>query len=697
LVFDRSFFLAFFSFPYLEFNPFVFAWLFGILLLSFLSTLHSVAIGTSLPFFLKESSAFLAAYLAFGLGKKRGMMQDLFLIFILGGLGVSACGYLFWILANSNFPYLTSTFYQSDVFGGYLLLLIPLSASLAVFSEDRIRIGLYFITTCFFILTLFFTYSRGAILSFLASGMIWGFFIYQKKPKVVRYSVVVLAFLSLFSGLYIFLAKKTALFLDFRNKILNWRSWIWNAGARFSFWRGALHIFAAHPWFGTGPDTFGKLFPLYQEKFYWYSRFPHNFYLQILSEQGIFSFLLIIGFIVMTLILSYWGLKHAKEEDFPFALGLFTAFLGGALHQGMDVDSNFLSWNLLFWIENGLLLSIFLPTFPWKKGLKFSMGIVVFLLLFFQVLSALGAFWDGQAAASEEKGEILNAIQDEKKALFFFPLEGNYWEHLARLELSLYQTAKKESLLLDAKANLEKAFSLDSTKPTYLGELAGIETHLPGGRKKAILLLQRAIGLDPLNYPEHYLRLADLEEEEGKTQTAKALYQHVIALYPRQEVNHLMFFRKEDFVNAVALAHLGLAKIDLNQKKLKEAKDEIQKALAWSSSNPQVAYYAGLFSLYDSKWKDAVSELETAVYDPSLSENAWKWLALAQLRLKKADLAMKALKKAIQLNPYDASLYTLAGNIYALNKESREAQQMWQKSKAMTKAIKAPIEGQHPR
>lgn len=649
-----------------------------------LSAFHSIAVGASLIFFLKIAGGLIAALLAYGAGKREETRESLYLVFVLGGLGVCAVGYLFWLVAGSDFPYLTSTFYQSDVFGGYLLLLIPLSASLAVFSESALRRIIYGCATLFFIMTLVFTYSRGALLIFLVIASAWGFLLREKKPRAVKAGAVALLASAALAAIYIALARGGMLARSLHEKMMSRMSWSSNTGARLSFWKGALKIFAHHPFLGSGPDTFGRLFPLYQEKFFWYSRFPHSFYLQVLSDQGIFSLVLTAGFVLTVLIQGYRALKR-ECESFPLVLGLFLAFLGGALHLFLDVDSNFVSWGILFWGEGGLLLAYAAAGSPGAspragsaKGLRAALVASLIALSGLQFATAAAAIYDGKAQLAEQAGKFDLAVFDTDRAILFFPLDAEYRDHRARLELAMYSAAGVKSRLVQAKEDLEEALSLDPVKPVYLGELAGVDAALPGGKDEAIALLDRALAFDPWNYPEHYVRLADLEAENGLTTQARNDYSEVIARFPEADLGRLMFFRRGDYAEALAMAHLGLGKLALQKRQTGEAEAEIRKASLLTPDDPAVSYYSGVMAMSTGDWKAAAAELSRGVYTPGLSAEGWKWLSLSDLRLKRGNEALSAVKRAFAYPEKDATLYLIAGEIYALNREPAGAMRMWE-------------------
>src|SRR5579871_2774893 len=57
--------------------------------------------------------------------------------------------------------------------------------------------------------------------------------------------------------------------------------------ARTDYWHGAMSIVKDHPWVGTGPGTFGSIYPKYKTALTEEAQAVHNNYLQMWSDSGI--------------------------------------------------------------------------------------------------------------------------------------------------------------------------------------------------------------------------------------------------------------------------------------------------------------------------------------------------------------------------------------------------------------------------
>ncbi len=619
--------------------------------------------------------------LATGIGRKESAKYDLPLIFLSGGLGACAVGYLFWLVAGKSVFFMSSTFYESDVFAGYLLLLIPLAASLAVFSDDGLRRLMYALVTVLFVLTLAFTDSRGAILVFCFVMILWFLFVMRKRYGTLRSVAVYGLVFTVFGSFYLALNRNTPFVHQLWEKTTNPSSWLVTISARLSFWKGAILIFLNHPFFGSGFDTFGRLFPMFQERFTWYSRYPHNFYLQLLSEGGILTFSILAAILVLVGQSGFRAVR-ASEKDIWLPLGLLLGFLAGVLHLLVDVDSNFTLWSVLFWGEAGLLVSLdpawksISPTSAFKWGVR-----AIFAALFLGgIFIQSSAIFDEQAQAEKEKGHFEHALRKEEWALRLFPYDASYDEHKAQLDFALYRKTGEKTHLDTMKHDFEKALALDSIKPLYLFEFGEAIIQTGGDIRDAEGLIERAILLDPMNYPMHQTRLGDILLEEGRTKEAEDTYGKVIALYPENQLFSLQFFRMPDYQNALALAHLGLAKVALKKDNTKKAEGEIEIASRLAPDQPEVNYIAGLLSLNRRDLKEAKKNFQKAKVDERLAGESWKWLAYVELNLKHNKAALEAIQKAMALGNRGAASFVIAGDIYQIEGEREEAARMWQKA-----------------
>jgi O-antigen ligase len=110
------------------------------------------------------------------------------------------------------------------------------------------------------------------------------------------------------------------------------------SSGRLHFWSVGLQIFTANPILGTGLDSFGTAFPLYDT---WNGSFrveqAHNDYLQILTDAGILGFICVAAFIFL---LFKQGLQRIGGEHSHFrrsvAVGGLAGCFGILVHSFFD-------------------------------------------------------------------------------------------------------------------------------------------------------------------------------------------------------------------------------------------------------------------------------------------------------------------------------------------------------------------------
>jgi O-antigen ligase len=132
---------------------------------------------------------------------------------------------------------------------------------------------------------------------------------------------------------------------------------IGSTGTRGSLWVAAIEMFIDAPLFGHGPHSFGELwreylararfpliFPVDREAMYW----PHNLFLELLSEFGIFGltvFMLLTG----RAIAASWSLSNVSQlEIAKLARPLFVALVSFLVAASLELTLQRV-WVVNFW------------------------------------------------------------------------------------------------------------------------------------------------------------------------------------------------------------------------------------------------------------------------------------------------------------------------------------------------------------
>jgi O-antigen ligase len=124
-----------------------------------------------------------------------------------------------------------------------------------------------------------------------------------------------------------------------------------NVSHRLIYWQRAFDNFVQKPFTGSGLDTFNIV-----NKTRPFAYYAHNFFIQILSDSGIFGFLantLLIGVIFWR---AYNVVMIAMDKRKRlFYLSIFVGVLSSTFLAAIDVDWHLPTVFLIFWIFAGFL------------------------------------------------------------------------------------------------------------------------------------------------------------------------------------------------------------------------------------------------------------------------------------------------------------------------------------------------------
>jgi O-antigen ligase len=109
-----------------------------------------------------------------------------------------------------------------------------------------------------------------------------------------------------------------------------------SAMARFDYWGGAIEIGRDHPWFGTGPGTFGSIYPAYKTAATEEAKTVHNDYLQMWSDSGWVAMFVYLAIWILALRDAVRLVRARRGDTASVALLMFLA--GWTAHSLIDFD-----------------------------------------------------------------------------------------------------------------------------------------------------------------------------------------------------------------------------------------------------------------------------------------------------------------------------------------------------------------------
>ncbi len=127
--------------------------------------------------------------------------------------------------------------------------------------------------------------------------------------------------------LVVFLLGQRAGFLHFGTTSLE---------SRMDYWRGAVAIAKDHPWVGTGPGTFGSIYPKYKTALSEEAQAVHNNFLQMWSDSGVLAF---VAYALLWIVAVRDAFRLARQRTGDAAaMAVCGALAGWAVHGLMDFD-----------------------------------------------------------------------------------------------------------------------------------------------------------------------------------------------------------------------------------------------------------------------------------------------------------------------------------------------------------------------
>ena len=273
--------------------------------------------------------------------------------------------YWFWSPISRNAFLTFGPFVNRNHFAGFIGMIIPFSIGITFMSRRIEKKVMYAFLGVGMAIALFFTLSRGGIISFFAGLLVFSYVLFTKgisKKKlipIVLFVLVLTAYL-LFFGVSPIIEK----FAQSKE----------SSAARFLAWQATLSAFRDYPVFGSGFGTFQYIFKVYQPeglRLYW--AHAHNDYLELLLELGIVGTVIVVIFFVLvlgTIMKADW-----RGRELYLGAALLSSITTIAVHSIVDFNLHIPSNAILFSLILGLAVSLSRATMstsetrlPWHHG-----------------------------------------------------------------------------------------------------------------------------------------------------------------------------------------------------------------------------------------------------------------------------------------------------------------------------------------
>ncbi len=314
---------------------------------------------------------------------------------------------------------------HADYLATYLLFVV--FAAVYVARRDRVR-GWRVAGACvggLCLLGLVMSGTRAGLLGLVAGG-VW---MWVREPELRRKKVVWFSAIVSVTGIVIGSGFVQSNFGRPLRARLHWIREDPAGGARLLLWRDSMQMAAVRPLSGYGPDTFGAAFPQFQSvelaRAYpdFYHESPHNVFLDLETEQGLFGLAAFVALVV-------FGLNAAWKAATP------EAKFGGAAFVAMLVSLQFSAFTLatafFFYLAVGIAgageARIEAARVPWRVGAV----VLAAVFVWFGIRLALSDGFAAGMQAAIARRDWQGAIRDDESAQRWAPPAVSYDLYYAR-------------------------------------------------------------------------------------------------------------------------------------------------------------------------------------------------------------------------------------------------------------------------
>lgn len=428
---------------------------------------------------------------------------------------------------------------RTNDLGAFMLLIFPLSLSNFLYEdEEPLEKAVYALTTILSFVTIIMTFSRGIWLSTLIAVVLILFL----GRKILKKNLIYIGIVAILSVLPIIfnwekIAQRLFSLQNIFNNAENSIEW------RKSLLRGTWNMFLDNPIIGTGLNTFPSAFSAYQERAGYFSINPHNYYLQLLAETGVIGFT---AFIVLALSILYMSFKAFANSEKIFkgiALGLLVSIISSLIHIFVDIDWSVAAIPIMFWIEVGLLISIYsLVNFKETRFtesndhfnyLKKPILILISAsLIIIPTMNYVSLTYYSKAISELNNQDIEQADKSNRMAIRISPWASSRHSNSQAIIL------EKQNKLEDALAYADRAIKLDKYNYVYYTTYTNILKKLrPNAKQEVINSLITSVKYNPYTHPKLYGEIGDYYEQKMNNHDEAILwYKDAIAHFPLNQI-----------------------------------------------------------------------------------------------------------------------------------------------------------------
>ena len=405
----------------------------------------------------------------------------------------------------------SSTLQYSNTFAAFLILAIFLALTRALDVHHWWKRVLYGILAGFFVVMLVLSKSRGGLLAFLVTLLLFPVVLPrgQRLKGLLAISLLVVGVaLTFWVRRDVFVPMLLSMTVRIK-RLFAFQGGVQDASlyARVTMVRDSWAMLLHRPVLGTGAGTYQYVYTEFRS-IPFYAKFPHSIVFEELVELGILggtAFVALIGSLL------WRGLRIARREQAAVFAGLLAGAFGNILHASVDFDWSLLAMPVLFFVACGLLVSrqrrepgiavqhVSIGYQHAPRSARLLTGVsfvaIVWSVIFVILLSAANTALAGRA---ESRGDLPSAQYRYRTAVRLAPLGAEQ-----KADLAAFLQANANTLSQDPAATLrevqqlyESAARLNPRMWSYHGALA--QLYLGQGDPRAVGEAQASVDRNPL-------------------------------------------------------------------------------------------------------------------------------------------------------------------------------------------------------
>ena len=609
-------------------------------------------------------------------------------IILFTGFALAVFSILAPITFLENDPLRTYPFINKNHLAGYLELAMPMAFAY-YFTSRKIEMRLTAIGMFLGMLgAMLMSLSRGGIVSFSIALVIFMYvYFFHIRPSAFKF--ITYLTLPVLATILILMVDTRPLIEKFKIQRIFSDNLSPSASERMEIYSGTLKLIAQKPILGHGPGTFAYVFPQFRTpKIYGQPYYAHNDYLELLSDNGLIGFGLVmaglaIGFVFFFRTMSVRRDSNKKAQSWFCLIGVMSLLIHSLVDFNLHIPSNMLAFTLMA----ALALSyIGLPSgggvaspYPEMRFLYLNRfrkvlilgatGAFIVFTFYFSVTRLLADMNYRKGEENLQNGLLDKAYYNFSRASELVP--GNAEYHYQKGVAYFLSAINNQQSYNIAVQEISQAALLNPNESRYLLDLAGV---LQVKRAENLFepLADKALTVEPNNpythkiLATHYLENEQVEKGLWHLRKAGWLNPDVIDNQVLQIAWGLVAKPEElkEVFNTSATVLGKFAHYAQNVGEEGIAADAYRDALKLDPTSNQ--YYFSLVKLYlaNKHYKDAEKVCKLLVGRWPRDAAGYRLLANVYLSAGDNQKADKYLRRAIEIDPKVTDVYPKLVNLY---------------------------------